>query len=644
MHQLLDEDYYTTVKPQNIYNNNEARIDRLDSFAPTESVEPDESTGLVTKKLPTLSHYAEVTNHNHKQSIEVSIKEILFNLLPKLTSYGVGAVATLGYIGVSQNAAQGNIVNYYMNPIGSVALNCMVNGYFFDLVLSSGWNAFFTRLPPEIQKAMADLKNLTPGARAKILRGATSLGIFLLILGPAVLSAYPAYVLDKTESHDSEFTADVVIASTTGLQFKGVEALFYQAIPTLIAPIGWAYRKLTPEAMVDYKIKNTISAFKAAHKAGLGSAHRRILGFIQTKNREALKEIYPLLMKKNPTKEESMELLLKLLNFAQEDEYQSSPIIRTIVQIVSLILTTASLPGFFLKTKEAAADYANLHEAYQEWLLGSAIFLVSVALSFAVGWDAGGDLYDIFSYTVNGIKESWRNSTSAFDFVKKAWKNKFNLSSWHNLIKLPLSVQQNPRIMLTLIGFLYTLSYWSTQASVYLNEETLGKEKSKFLELPTVISVMIFNSFPVDKVLGSAQQFLMRIFGGSQSKEEIKLQDFIANQRKIIDDIDDAKFLEIVHDIKNTGEVYENEKEVDPKVESKLFTFFGKKTPKEIFGEEHKYKNRTFSHIVKHMKDKEIHKLSNGFFSNRSVREVLGDEEVPQYGTKLKSTSLRSGQ
>ena len=577
-----------------------------------------------------LSQYIEVINDNHRQGIAITLLEVLKTIPPTAISYWIGILATLGYLKVSQEAAQGNIVNYYLNPAGAVVLNALVNGYFFNLVISAKWNSLLTRKPDEVQVAIDELKNLSPGLIAKILRGLGQTATFMLILFPSLLSAYPFYILSKSVSRDPELTADIVLLSATMLQYNGVEAMVFKWGPALFYPIKALYRQFNSTAMDNHKIRTTISLLKNAHKGALESARRKILQLVQTRDDHALNDIYALLTKKNPNKNESIKLLMELLKFAQTKEYQASPVGRVFFQIISLVLTVASLPGYFLVTKEGAADFAKLNDAFQEWLLGSAIFLISIALSLDIGWVVGGDLYDLMAYAANGIKEAWRASTGVFDFMKKAWQHKSNLGSWYNLVKLPLSIQQNLKIMLSLLGFIYALSYWSTQTSTFLNEEKLGKEVSKYLELATVISVMLFNCFPVDKVLGSAQRFWARIIGTERSKQEIELEQLLQNQTDMVGEINDFKFLSILNDIVTSDKLEEAE------VESVLTTFFGNKDPKLIFGE-HKYSERKFSQIVPKLLDKKIHDLSIvGFFSSRPHDQqslLFNDEE---YEIKLK--------
>src|SRR5262249_32101530 len=153
------------------------------------------------------------------------------------------------------------------------------------------------------------------------------------------------------------------------------------------------------------------------------------------------------------------------------------------------------------------------------------------------------------------------------------------------------------------ISFFYAFSYWSTQVSTYLNEKILGKN-SVYFDVETIVAVMLFNAFPVDKVLGSGQRFLTRLFGSEKSCHQIKLEQFLETQNQIVDSIEDFKFLDMLDEIIESGALSSEE------TENFFKAFFGNKTPKDIFGEDHAYGKRRYDEIIPRMVDEDMHALS----------------------------------
>lgn len=573
---------------------------------------------LNTNQSPALKDYLLLANANHHQPIAVTKKEVAKDAFPVGFSYGVGFIAAIVYIGVAVNAAQGNKLNEVLNPTGAVILNGIVNGFFANLVISPIFDQVFSNKSAAVRQAILYLQNKDPSWLGIFISILQALGVFTITIGPAFLSALPFYILDTKESKDSEFTAIIILISATLLQYNGVKAMLTEAIPNyMINPLKSIFRRCNEQAIKRHQIQTTIANLKSTHIDALDNAKTYILGMLQQKqhNNAELKDIFTRLTQKNPSKQDSTKLLFALLHLARQQEHQGSPLIKGVIQFLSLVAALTSLPGYFLLTKESTDEYAQLESAFLEWLLASAIFLVSVALSLDVGKAVGGDLYDIANYAFYGIRESWRNSNGIIDFAKKAWRNKFDMASWQTIFRLPLSVQQNPRAMLSLITLLYLLSYWSTQTSTYLNEEQLGEKAASWLNPPTVIAVMLFNAFPVDKVLGSAQRFLTRWLGGDEAREEIQVEQFLQNQSNTAKEVDDGKFLEILNNLVTNPFFNFKEKEQLLKV------FLGNKNPADVFGADHKYAAEPFQAIIPKLMKKKLEQLDNvGFFKKNHLR------------------------
>lgn len=588
----------------------------------------------------TFNKYLAVTQYNHQKKVNITPTEIAKYAPATLFSYIVGTIAALSYIKPSQDAAD-NQFEYYANPIGAMTLNAIVNGYFLNIVSCDVVDFLEDILNPsksrEVQGSLDQLKNLSPGLWSMLGRGAKKAIIIALISIPAIASAVPFYILDN----GARWRSTMVLIAATLLQYKGVEGLILDGVlPILKWPYQALYRRYNAEAMKTHKIITTISLFKMAHLEAFSSAMQEILKHIQTNNEVALAQIYPLLMKEAPTKLDTLLLLTNILKLAKSDEYQPSPIGRTIVQIISLIMTTASLPGYYFETVDGIGADTPL-EGFWKWTISTGIFGVSVALSLVVGWLVGGDLYNLVGYALNGAKNSWRESTSTFNFLYKGLKGTADFTKWfllgmgtidlaglHKFVRFPLSIIQNPR-MLNLMAPFFIESYWSTQTSTYLNEKHLA-DLSKYLFLMTVISVILFNTFPLDKVLGSGQRVAMRSFGSEKSKKEIKLEQFLQDQIAFIQEITGTEFLNLLDDIMKTLRTTPTDREEFIKL------FLGNKTPEEIFGRGHKYGKRQYSEIITCLSDKSIEQLSQvGFFSQRRDRQTSTSINLEEgYGTR----------
>lgn len=582
---------------------------------------------MIRQEAPMLQNYLEVTGYHHTREIDLDRGKILKSLPPVILSYGIGGIATLAYTGSAKRAAS-SVIGYLLNLVAAVVLNAIVNGYFFNKSLSPGYESIINAMPRSVRKSLAELKNLDPGTFAEVMRFIKEIGKFLALLTPAVISALPFYFLDLVDH--PQFISLIVLISSTALQYKGVEAMVYKAVPALFSPFQALYRRYNEDAMRAYKIKTTLSKLRSAHQDALESSRREILKLIQTgTNERDLKPIYDLLMKDNPTAQESMKLLTALLALPKAQNFQSSAPGRVVMQVISAILAIVSSLGYWESTKEGVAEYTQLNDAFKDWLLGSAVFLISVALSVDVGWVVGGDLYDLAAYAINGIKHAWRESNGVFDFAKRAWNAKANLASWYNLVQLPLSIQQNLKSMLAVMGTLYVLSYWSVTTSTYLNEQALGKEYSQYIKLPTILAVMLFNAFPVDKVFGSVQRFFTRWIGNEACKRDIKLEQLIEKQIATVGEINEGKFLELLHEIVDTPHLEADE------VNHFLKVFFGNKTPADIFTGP--YTRRKFNEIVVTLHNGRVEDLEKvGFFSRRqqpAVQQPLLGYTRPAYGT-----------
>lgn len=596
----------------------EADKQKIPQFLEALRAQPQNDRIDVILKNDLFKSYLRVMNHLQKKEIKVTKAEVAKAVAPLMIAYGVGGTATLAYIEPSQTAAGNNTVNKYLNPTGAMVMNSIVNGYFFHLVISAPWENLITRTPSEVSQAMYSLQNQNPKLWARIARGIKEVGIGAIIMACAIFSAYPSYALDKSESEHPEWLSDIILFSNSMLLYQGVKSLVLRA-PLLFSPFKSYYRKHNEIARNNYNTLTTLKALKNAHLTALDEAIDEVNKLQQTGKYDQLRPLYNLLDKKDPSLADTVELFFVICDLAKTNPSLPPSILQKVTQYISLVVTGLALLSLFLMTKTEAAKFAHLENPAAEWSLGAAIFFATAALSLEVSWEVSGSLYDIAAYAVNGVKATWNESTSMGEFLTSAWRGKASMASWHKIFRLPLSMQQNPKLMLVSLSLLYTLSYWSTQTSTRLNEEQLGEATARYFEALTIISTMTFNSFPVDKVFSSIQRFGSRIFGTERETQDIQLIRLLENQKSFALDIDEKQFLSLLKAFCDNPLLDETLQE------EILIKFLGNKTAEAIFGEQHEYAKSDLRELVRKLSEKNNDNLTTlGFFQPRKQREEEG--------------------
>lgn len=597
--------------------------DRMQSFA-------KQLTEQIGTHRSLLRDYLVVVQHHHKKPIKLTACQIIKNLTPVLISYTIGGIATYSYIGAAQNAAGDNKFNCYMNVLSSVILNWFVNGYFPNEVISEVWQAFFTNLPNSVKLSLYNLQNKNPSSTAKILRGLKNTLLFLVILAPSFLSAYPFYVLDKTESDDPEFISNLILISATLLLFKGVEAFLFKAIPAIYKPIANGFNYCFNKKKYNFTILlNDIAKLKSSHKEVLENAHQHFLSLLQTGREKDLNKIYSVLQTEKPSLQSSLELLLLICQLGiSADKNTTNQTILKIVQLLSLVMTTASLPGYFLKTEVSAAEFFNIQDPKAEFLLGASIYFITVALSYDVSWEVFGKLHETFVYAKNGIKTNWQNSTSAFEFLKNIVTGIPYKKSWHTIIRLPLAIQQSPQFMLPLFSFFLLIAHWSVNISHYLNEQQLGSTIASWLFLPTELAVLAFNLYPIHPVAESAQQTYVKTCGNEKLQTQLQLEECIKRFFAELKGIDDINFMKLLNIISNLP--------LDQDVkEGILKTLLGGRA-QEVLGDKHQLAQQDLCHMTNFLNEKLEHesfKLSSSRFSLFKTKNEIPINQEELYKT-----------
>lgn len=570
----------------------------------------------------TFHDYIRISLANHCRDINVTWREVLVDSGPFLMSWILGYLAALVYVGYAGEEAE-SLREYYLYIFGAVVLNTLVNYFFQFETIAPPVQACFEQNTPEEEDALIRLEGRSTNFWAKtgniLWRGFLESATF----AGAALAAYPMFAADVKKKEHALWLSLVIFGSTTILQKKGVEELVIKKIlPQMWSGISWIYRKHSRSAQLNYQKEQDIHALRSAHIEALKTSYEGFfLAKLQTDKREELRALINLSNKIEPQFKDTNEYIVRLLLSAPKDSVQFSQFWRYFTQTVGLLCVGGSMPAWQKVTVESIAEYKNIpSDSKEAWEIGSAVFAVSAALTIWVAIEMFGTTYDVVAYALNGIRKAWQTKSFS-EFVKDAWNNKFNMASWYEILRLSRSIQQNPRTLLSVITFLYILSYFSTQSSTNLNYDELGRMAGDILKLPTIIAIISFNIFPIPVILERIQRFLTRLFGKRENIEEIKIERFYEDQIKLANSMTDEKFLELLRSFGWNGQS-------DPdQLEEKLKVFCGNKTAKEIFGENHELAILPLRQVVQSLESPEkteITKAVTDFFRSFRRRDQEG--------------------
>lgn len=609
----------------------------------------------VTTSTPLVTNYLTILQYHHSLPSRLNLWQTIKNAVPVSTSYIIGGIATWTYVGASISAAH-NQFEAAMNVVSSIILNGFVNGFFFNEVIGPLWNKYVNEIPADVKKALDELQNKRPGQTGKLLR-ALSTTPYLLIFILAILSAYPFMALDTSQSNDPLWIAVLILISATMLQYKGVETVIFKAIPAVYGFFKNNFNYYFNKKQYQFDVLvSDIDKLRLAHAALLENGHEEFLNLLQINNQTRLQQTYDLLDDKNPSFKRCLQLLLQICEMGQQlKKHSPNRKILKAVQFVSLILTTASLPGYFLNTEQSAAEFFSIADPKLEFVLGFGIYFMTVALSYDVSWEVFASLYQRFSYAMNGVRSSWANSSGLIDFLSTVLSGVTNRKSWHTIIQLPLAIQQSPAYMLSALGFFYGISYWSVNISLYLNEQQLGKQVADILYLPTVIAVLAFNLFPVVPVTASTQQFYIKVRGNNEEVIQLNLEEYILRLQSVLLSLDSKKFLEMLKQITelrlSVNELppeFAHEK-IPEEYQEQLLEIFNKRfkekfletllggTPGDVLGEKHVLAGKTWCEVIPFLSGQYEHYLvkvsSTRFaFFHPKYNKLINEEQLT-YGT-----------
>jgi hypothetical protein len=592
-----------------------------------------------------LEDYVSVVNHYHKKTGHFDVKGLVQDGIVVAVSYAIGGVCGWSFVDTAQKAAGDEKFSLIMNTTGAFSLNTLLYGYFGFLSLSSATEWALDRLnlspsaPQEIKEALCRLQNLDPSKSAE--RSWKSVGKLSAFVLPAGIAAIPYYVIAKSDPVPIRVG---VLLGNTLINLSGVNSLYTYAKSRIDSSIQKSNNRKSRKALERYEINKAINKLKEAHISTFENALEKFLTLTQAGSKDTdLNKIYDLLYKPDPSKWDSLALILKICDFAPENTYQPSAKGRKAAMWTGFLPTILSQPGYILNTKVSVADAFrafNVIIPALDWSLGLGVYAPSLALSLFVSKEVSETLYTMTAYGAHGIKtavsSAWQEDYKGMsDFMSRTWKK---LSTPAQIIKLPLAFQQNPKAMMMLFGGFCVLSFWSTQTSTYLNEQQLkihfgevwGNYLSLGLKAPTISSAMMFNAFPIPSILSSLQRLLTKWCGGESQKMEIWLEAFLKNYIELLKDVvDEDQFL-------NTLGIISNRLSGDPAdQEIQLKKLFGNKDPGEIFGPEHEYAKKSFTEIIpilqgesaKHP-NKATHSNKATFFSTPVAPVAVNDRSL----------------
>lgn len=574
-----------------------------------------------------LVNYLKVLNHEHAKEPYLTWKSVAINSPVIITTLFVAVVASSVYLPLAKESADGDelLALVYMTFV--MLYTTLINFYFENELIAPTWNKIWQNTPRAVKDARCYNENKGRQFSAKFLRGAKSVfstGSILLLAGAA---SGPTFALElRNEQHSNSNSSAVfgittaknvmlrpslVFLATVPLMYASVEAIIFHLLPALIAPFKSLYRRLNAKALINHKIATDTEVLKNAHFIAIDAAHQKFLEYLQVGNTDPVAPILTLLKKDKPTEYDTFHLIQSILRLAPISVYEYRKNLMFTVQIISLAMTACAVYGLYPITKNGTdqvfGQTFNIENQILSNFIAALFFLAMVAIAFEISWNTFGEVYKIVEYAFHGIKETILKTSGFLDCFGKAYQHKFDPQSWYKIIRLPLPAIQNPGIIINLQINLVLLSYFSTQPNTYINPKSLF--------LITVLIFMVFDSYPVDKIIGKAQMLFKLIKGSVEEIDQIRMVAFLNNYKNIISGIDSQRFLEIVNGFINANLT-------DEQTEVQLQLFFGKKNSTELFGIGHSYAGQKYSHIITRLRNCQPAEHSSTRFFNQQKKQL----------------------
>lgn len=558
--------------------------------------------------------FSDVLHHENKKPVELS-KSDLHNLVPLIVSVFVSVVASLVYWTPAIEAAEQGlpwVFGYFspslkyidiaidtpLNPLSSSVVNIFINVYYGNKLLMNLWQQFieshvkplvryFRNIPhSDNYKALRILHDKDDSARGRLKRYAKNFGLSLLYGVPAVISAFPMYLLDLRKSGNPAFVSTMVLFSYTILAVNGVN-IFVNKVTPLIAPVfRKPYHYFKPEAGRRFRTQRDIETLKSAHLSVLISALVTLLDLMQKEEYETLKPFYALLIKAKTNPLYGRELYLRVLRLAQmHDTSKITKVFRYICQGGAVIGNGFSLIGYYGST--AAGTQMFFKDTFGITMQPAANHFVT-ALLFApmafltsdVCADVVGEIYDCGVHFGSNVRRN-RADRRASEAAGLTY-----MSSWNPLVRLPLAAKQHPGAVLSLLYVLTIFTYWSIATSLQLNSETLDATWAIAVAAPTIIFGVLFNSFAFKPIIYDSQKLMVRLKGSPENKTELRIEDFVKDLIATWQSFDSQQVLRILLDF-TADPAEENGSDYSNRILNDLF--FAHQTPADIFGNDHRF-------------------------------------------------------
>lgn len=486
----------------------------------------------------------------------VPIKHYDWGLLALIISIIVGGGATQSLVVASEKGAPllpwGKIgpvdLSFLKNPTltvtASIYINALVNIYYFYLIIASGPDY------PKSEKSLDKLHN-TDYSWAKSLKDLLDKTIvFLFSASGSLIFSLVDMQTSPYKKMTKYLLAGGVLWCYSMLHLNGGKAIRYEDIPWLWEKSQGAalYRKIFYHDLQKqlFQLSRQAEKYKKAYIQKLEMAIITIIGHMQQGNKVALQPIYDLLFSENKDKQSTLQLLLAIFKIVppqqsspdevsqtctqQIKEYLKDTLMklpkRTMIVVVSLLMGTA-LHGYFLDGDNENTTLFNLEAASEQWLhwmLATFTFMPFAKFCVDGVIYTGTGVYDLLTSTGQKIFNYFKPSTN---------ENKINY------FPMPLTFYRHPFLMVpTVITGVAAVNSAST--SLYLNQtqfERYYADKANQVYNGTywedIAGTILFNTSSAGPVFAGGAKAYDIVLGPEENRREIKLLEFMENQRQV---------------------------------------------------------------------------------------------------------------
>lgn len=528
--------------------------------------------------------YFTVVNYEQKVNSDITCKDLVINTPVLTTCLVIAFVAASAYLDSAAEAAHGDEAKAIAYQAGALIFNVLISLYFeMELVgpLINEYINSWLETPSDVTNARLHLQDKNTSGLAKVARLGVDATVGMTTLALATGASFPNYALDvRSKKHSIERSVAVLIASVP-LMWASTKSLLFYYMPMLWSPLEKIWRYFDREKDTDVYIRNTYNAFKIAHLETIRKAHNECLHLIQIGRVDVIQPLINLVANRRAGRRDTINSILQLCKLAPSREFELKTIDlcnksisgADISAFLSYIGTGLSVYGLWPLTEDATKDVFKTGDSVHGEALAIGIFLITIAIAFDVSEFVARMLYSKLEYFFRGAYNNYQESNGLGNFLHRAWTQRNNPESWYSLIQLPLAAIHHPKVFIfTMLGIIVG-SGFSVQTSIILNLPQLA-----FI---TAVMVMIFNSFPGDKILAEVLKILDLLFGTQEKKDQIGFEQFLKRYERFIEGIDPYQFIKILNGFVNNGHMTPEQKEAT------LRLFFGNRPSSDILPTNH---------------------------------------------------------